>query len=179
MTGVSRRRLLALLGTGATAALAGCSRLFTRPDGEATPAATPSTPDTEEAATATETETPETATPTPPQAAVGTVVRIPRYDLSLTYRPVEDVTAADVRLDVRNVSGRRIDLLEIRVDMVYHPDDENRTVAVDYVGGRNFPVHGVETLGYETSYPNDGRANGSSDPDDFDLVFRVREVQFG
>lgn len=177
MTGVSRRRLLSLLGTGMTAAIAGCSRLFTRPDAAATPTAT-STPDAEETETATATPT-ETATPTPTRAAVGTVVEIPDHDLSLTYRPVEDITTADVSLQVRNVSGRHIDLLEIRVDLVYHPDDENRTVAVDYVGGRNFPVHGLETLRYETSYPNDGRANGSSDPDDFDLVFRVREVQFG
>lgn len=175
MTDASRRRLLGFLGTGATAAVAGCSRLFSRPDGgsEATPS--PSSPEeAEETGTGTATPTPATDA----RAATGTVVSVPGYSLALEYRAVADVTVAAIDLQVRNVSGRDLRLVELRVDLVFDPDDENRVVAVDYLGTRGLDSGNRETLAYEARYPNDGRTDGSTDPDDFDLVFRVRGVEF-
>lgn len=174
MTGVRRRRLLSLLGTGAAAVLGGCSGLFTRPDpDDATPAAP--------TATATGTPTP-TAAPTATPARDATVVAVPSYDLSLRYRPSGDVTTADVRFELRNVGERTIRLVDLRVDLVYRPRTVNRTVAVDYVGrrfGDGFAAGATTTVEYGTRYPNDGRADGSSDPDDFAAVFLIRGIEFG
>jgi hypothetical protein len=175
MTDSSRRRLLALLGTGATAVLTGCNRVFTQPDEEdaPTPPASPSVPDLTE--TSTETSTP---TQTPSLAAVGTVVTVPNYDLSVTYRPVDNITVVDVTLDLRNVSGRDIRIVDIRVDLVFDPDGEDRVVAVDYVGLRGLEDGTVETLHYETRYSNEEGTRSAPDAADFDLVFRVREVEY-
>lgn len=172
MSGVDRRRLLALLGTGTAAALAGCNRLFTRADPESTPEATPSpTPE--------ETATPVNApTTTPASVAASTVVSVPNYTLSLDYRAVHDVTVVDVELRISNVSGRSIRLVEIRVDLVYDPQDQNRVVAVDYVGARGIAEGDSETVSYETRFSNDDRMDRSADSDDFGLVFRVRGVDF-
>lgn len=177
MTDVSRRRLLGLLGTGATAAVAGCNRLFSRPEGGSDATPSPSSPE----AGGTETGTPAPtgdAPATDARAATGTVVAVPGYSLSLEYRPVADVTAAAIDLRVRNVSGRDLRLVELRVDLVFDPDDENRVVAVDYLSTRGLDSGNSERLAYETRYPNDGRTDGSTDPADFDLAFRVRGVEF-
>ncbi|MFB6280943.1 MAG: hypothetical protein ABEH40_02875 [Haloferacaceae archaeon] len=187
MTDTSRRRLLALLGTGATAVLGGCSRLFTSPEPETPEVTPPATPDVTvpgtpgipgRDGTATDSPTP-TATPTPSLAAVGDVVVVRGTSLALTYLPVEDVVRADVRVVVENVGDRPIDLLELRVDLVYATDEERRAVAVDYVGFSGLATGGGGSAEYETRFPADGRANGSTDPDDFELVFRIRELEFG
>ncbi|MFB6079669.1 MAG: hypothetical protein ABEJ81_01520 [Haloferacaceae archaeon] len=173
MTDVRRRRLLSSLGAGATAVLAGCSGLFVRPDSGTETGSTPT-----ETPTATGTPTP---TPTPSSVHDAAVVSVPSFDLSLRYLPVSDVTTADVSLRVRNVSGRVIRRLDLRVDLVYRPRTVDRTVAVDYVGrhfGDGLDDGAETTLDYGTRYPNDGRADGSSDPADFDLVFRIRGVEF-
>lgn len=177
MTDFDRRRVLAVLGTTATAVLGGCNRLVTRPDSDGTPEAT-SSPVPRQTETETTPTSTESATTTA-SAAPTDAVAVPSYDLSLDHLPAEGVTTADVRLDVRNVSGRPLRLIEIRVDLIYHPSDENRAVAVDYVGTRGLSEGETETLRYETTYPNDGRANGSTDPGEFGLEFRVREVVFG
>lgn len=181
MTDPSRRRLLALLGTGATAVLSGCNRIFSRPEPPSTPDVTPPpTPDfLDGEGTATGTPATETRTRTPSLAAVGDVITVSRSSLTMDYLDIEDITTVDVALEITNAGDRGIELVELRVDLVYDPTDERRVVAADYVGVRGLAPGVTTEVRYDTSFPNDGRANGSSDVADFDLAFRIRTLEFG
>jgi hypothetical protein len=175
---VDRRGLLARGGAAALAALAGCSGVFTDAGSDETP-----TPTSAPTQTPTPTATP-TATPSRTPGA-GSVIEV--TDQALTVGTPGDGTMAvlDVAVDFENVGERTVTGLNLRIDVVYRPDTQRRTVTVDYVG-TNFdgdeddglPSGDVETLRYETRFPRDGRAEKSTDADDFGLQFQMRRIEF-
>lgn len=178
--------MLALAGAGTLAALAGCSGLFTQPESDSTPTVSEEGPGTE-TATATATPTPNatattnaTATATP--ADDGTAIEILGYTIDIRYVDEQDISVADVTFDIENASDRAISRVEFRADLVYRPNTENRSVAVDYVGSAfddgTLEADEEESLAYGTRYPNDGRTDGSTDPDDFGLRLQLRDLAF-
>lgn len=174
-----RRRLLALLGTGGATALAGCNRLFTEPGGDETPTPTPTPP-----STPTPTPTP-TSTPTPTPAASTPArgvspITINGYTIAFEAIP-GDFAAAEIDVTVQNEGDREVRQAAFRIALVFQPATTNRTVAVDYVGSRfddGLDEGQTGELSYRTRFPTDGRAEGSTDPTDFGLRFRIVRVEF-
>lgn len=174
----TRRRVLAGLGVGALAGLSGCGALFTSPDTE--PAASPSETFSATSPTPTIADSPSSPTSTPTSA--GTIVDLVGHRLSL--RPSDGLynTLVTVTVDFRNAGDRGLSLVTLRVALRYTAAGANRVVAVDYVGdrfgGSGLAPGGSESVGYETAFPRDGRADRSTDPDDFDIDARVQRIEF-
>jgi hypothetical protein len=175
---VGRRRLLSVAGTGLAAFLAGCGGLFVPPDDEEAPASTPEPSPT------------PTPTPTPTPGADGNVVEVVERSLSVDAGARRAFTEATGVVRIENAGPRPIALVELRIDVIYRPLDIGRSVAVQYVGRRfgggedddEDALLGSDeraTIGFETRWPRDGRAEESERDADFGLEFRIRRLEFG
>ncbi|WP_423750713.1 hypothetical protein [Salinirarus marinus] len=175
---IGRRRVL----QGAVALLSvlpGCGNVFIE---EPTP-----TPD-ERGPTPAPTQTPAptpadtpTPAPTPTAALPSNRLEIRRSAFSLRLDRFESAVYVDFEVRIENVSRRVLEFVEYRVDVRYDAPELSRTVATDYFS-RRFP-EGLEAgetarLTGTAKFVRDGRAERSTDEDDFALEFAFREVDF-
>ncbi|MFC6989446.1 hypothetical protein ACFQJD_13380 [Haloplanus sp. GCM10025708] len=107
--------------------------------------------------------------------------RNPSVRLLLRLDRFESAVYVDFEVRIENVSRRVLEFVEYRVDVRYDAPELSRTVATDYFS-RRFP-EGLEAgetarLTGTAKFVRDGRAERSTDEDDFALEFAFREVDF-
>ncbi|WP_299331532.1 hypothetical protein [Haloplanus sp.] len=200
---VTRRAILGT-GVGVLASLSGCGRLFIEP--EPTPPDSGDTPASSPTATATEpptvTETVETRARarTRTAAAValpGDGIEVRNRRLSIRLTPTESHAFVNYQFEVENTGERPITDVEFRVDVRYAREDVSRVVATDYPrfwfvplasrgdgdeddgngNGNGLDRDDSERVGNEVRFERDGRAEGSTDSDRFDIELAIRRVR--
>ncbi len=177
-----RRTRRGVLAVCAVAGLAGCNGLVTSgEDGTATP--TPTEGPTTEAETTTEptatpTATPEpTATEVPPGPEEGLEVAATNHSV----RAEDGYTRVAAEVTLRNTGSYTYRWLEVRIDVIYTDPvggEETRVVS-GYADRRFDDGFASETAELSTVLRarRDGRANRSTDDDDFHLELALRRVE--
>lgn len=163
------------------------------PEGEPEPEPT-SEPEATASPAGTATETPPPA-PTPTRTAApappGDSLRVDGDRTGLAVVRGDYYTSFRATVTVENTGELVFDRVEFRVDVSYEPpgDEGAERVASAYVERRTFGGDSPETLAPEESagfvvdpdrlrFERDGRANGSTDVDDFRLDLTFRRVEY-
>ncbi|MFB6194750.1 MAG: hypothetical protein ABEI80_01145 [Haloplanus sp.] len=193
-SGLGRRALLGA-GAGLLASLAGCSRLFIRPESTATPTPTRTRTPTR-TPTRTRTPTPEpTATPTPtPEPLPSEVLDVRNEGFSIRRTELEKFAIVTFRFDVENTGRRPISDIEFRVEIRYEHEEFSRIVGTAYprfwfdrpaseTGGSDEARLGLQTgesdrVRGRLRFERDGRAQGSTAHDRFDMELTVRRIRY-
>jgi hypothetical protein len=190
------RRALLGVGVGVLSALSGCGGLFIRPEATTT---TPGAPTP--TATRTPTQTPADGSE-PTAAGPSTASSLPGDELAISERglqvrrsQLERFAFVTYEFLVENVGTRTIRDVEFRVAVRYEHDEFSRTVATAYPRFVFDPVEGTddatsdeareglqpaeEDLVFErVRFERDGRAQGSTASDRFDLDLSVRRIRY-
>jgi hypothetical protein len=185
---VERRGLLAA-GAGLLASLTGCSGLFIEPEGTGTPGegdASTATPTVTPTATATPTVTPTATATTTPAPIPSEDIDVRNRRLSVRRTDLEAFAIVTYQFDVENVSDRTIGDVEFRVRVRYDHGEFSRIVATDYPRFR-FDGDGDEDDGLDPDetvlvagdvrFERDGRSQGSTAADRFDLELTIRRIR--
>lgn len=187
------RRAMLVGAAGLLTSLAGCGRLFIRPE------STPVPGEDEGPTTRTATATPaprvtskptstSTATPLP-----NDIIEVRNRRFSVRPSTLERYTEVDYSLEVENVGRRSIELVEFLVAVRYEHDAFSRVVGTDYPRAR-FDPEGDESDGDDARpglqpdeidpvrgtfrFERDGRAEKSSDDDRFALELSLRRIRY-
>lgn len=177
---IGRRRVLQG-GLALLSVLPGCGNVFIE-EPTPTPAGRGPTPTPEPTPTPTPAPTPVP----PPESTSTTTLPSDRLELrdaafSLRLSRLETAVYVDFEVTVENVGRAVLEFVEYRIDVRYDVPEVSRVVATDYFS-RRFPegLDEDETalLASTAKFVRDGRAENSTDADDFSLEFAFREVEF-
>ncbi|MFB6121950.1 MAG: hypothetical protein ABEJ78_00630 [Haloferacaceae archaeon] len=179
---IGRRRVLQG-GVALLSLLPGCGNVFIE-EPTPTPDGTGPTPTPEPTPTPTPAPTPD-GSPTPASTPTATLpsdrLELRGTGFTLRLDKFESAVYVDFEVQIENVSRAVLDFVEYRVDVRYRASEVSRTVATDYFS-RRFP-EGLEPdetalLTGTAKFVRDGRAERSTDADDFALEFAFRDVEF-